>query len=123
MAAHSGPKSLRDLARKHNRFLVSPPEWTSRHLDLVGCRFEDVATTPVYGESTQNDRTDGGQKSTLVLTDLTQNERNKNGQESCPEPLVRSDAELFATDWFPETKRRRLINILLGDDGPFAHTR
>ncbi|KAL2697841.1 hypothetical protein AAEP93_010551 [Penicillium crustosum] len=37
-------------------------------------------------------------------------------------PLARSEAELFATDWFPETKRRRLINILLGDDGPFAHT-
>lgn len=38
-------------------------------------------------------------------------------------PLARSEAGLFATDWFPETKCRRLINILLGDDGPFAHTR
>lgn len=123
MEADSGSKSLRDLARKHNRFFVSPPEWTSSHLDLVGCRFEDVVTTPVYTESTQNDSTNDGQKSTIVPTDLTRNERNENDQGSCPKPLARSDAELFATDWFPETKRRRLINILLGENCPFAHTR
>lgn len=46
MVADSGPQSFRDLVRNHNRFrfLVGPLQWTSYHLDLAGCRFEDVAT-------------------------------------------------------------------------------
>ncbi|KND91088.1 hypothetical protein TOPH_04348 [Tolypocladium ophioglossoides CBS 100239] len=36
------PKPLTELIRHHREIFVSPLFWTSRHLDLVGCRFEDV---------------------------------------------------------------------------------
>ncbi|CAI7565547.1 unnamed protein product [Penicillium viridicatum] len=118
MVADPGPKSFRDIVRNHNRFLVSPLQWTSRHLDLVGSRFEDVATTTVY---TQQDRNTDGRNPTLAATDLIQNDTNKKDQEPCSRPLVQSDAEAIATGVFPETKRDHLIKILVGKHCPFAH--
>ncbi|KAJ5972945.1 uncharacterized protein N7479_002863 [Penicillium vulpinum] len=113
MAVDSGPKSFRDIVRNNNRFLVDPLQWTSRHLDLVGCRFEDIATTPVYTKSTQNERSNDGQNPTLASTYLTENERNKKDQETYPKPLQSNDAEALATGLFPETKRDCLIKILV----------
>lgn len=103
MAAHSRPKSFRDIMRYHHDFLVNPLQWTSRHLDLVGCRFEDVPTTPVSTESTRN------------------NYRDNDGRKPCPKPL--SDAEVIATNLFPIIKRRHLINILVGEERTFAYHR
>ena len=118
MVADSGPQSFRDLVRNHNRFLVGPLQWTSHHLDLVGCRFEDVATPPV-----------------TPPTDLTPYEKE---QQSYPAPADRdgteetrmrtrwvdmSDPEVLAINSYPDMKRERLIKILVGKDRPFAHTR
>ena len=103
MAANYRPKSFRDIVRNHRGFLINPLQWTSRHLDLVGCRFEDVGTPPVYTESTQNDY------------------RNNDGRKPCPTPP--SDAEVIAMNLFPIIKRRRLINILVGKEGTFAYPR
>lgn len=120
MVADSELKSFRDIVRNHNRFLVSPLQWTSRHLDLVGSRFEDVATTTVY---TQQDRNTDGRNPTLAATDLIQNDTNKKDQEPCSRPLAQSDAEALATSIFPETKRDRLIKILVGKHCAFANIR
>jgi hypothetical protein len=93
MMAYSRPKSFPDIVRNHRDFLVNPLQWTSRHLDLVGCRFEDIATTPIYAESTKSDG------------------RNSDSQKSYPE--LPSDAELIAMNMFPIIKRHHLINILV----------
>lgn len=103
MGPDSRPKLFRDIMRNHRDSLINPLQWTSRHLDLVGCRFEDVATTPVYAESTKSDG------------------RNNDSHQSFPEPS--SDAESIAMNLFPIMKRHHLINILVGDDGAFAYPR
>lgn len=103
MAANSRPKPFRDIVCNHRGLLINPLQWTSRHLDLVGCRFEDVGNTPVYAESTQNDH------------------RNNEGRKPCPNPP--NDAEVIATNLFPIMKRRRLINILVGKEHPFSYPR
>lgn len=103
MAASSRPKSFRDIVHNHRGFLINPLQWTSHHLDLVGCRFEDVGTPPVYTESTQNDH------------------RNNNGRKLCPAPP--SDAEVISMNPFPFTKLRRLINILVGKERIFEYSR
>lgn len=103
MTADSRPKSFRDIVRNHRHFLVNPLQRTSRHLDLVGCRFEDVATTPGYADSTKSDG------------------RNNDSQKSYPE--LPRDAELIAMNLFPIIKRHRLIKILVGEEGAFAYPR
>ncbi|KAJ5329450.1 hypothetical protein N7452_009840 [Penicillium brevicompactum] len=89
--------------RYHCELLINPLKWTSRHLDLVGCQFEDVGIPPVNTESTQN------------------NHRNNGGPKPCSTPP--SDAEEIATNVSPPIKLRSLINILIGEEGPFAYTR
>jgi LPS sulfotransferase NodH len=103
MSASSQPKSFSDILRYHTSFLVNPIQWTSRHLDLVGCRFEDVGTTYVDAESTQNDH------------------RNNDGPKPCPN--TESDAEEIATNIFPLSKRDHLVNILVGKERPFSSFR
>ena len=103
MAANSRPKSFCDIVRYHHGFLTNRLQWASHHLDLVGCRFEDVGTTPVYAESTQNDH------------------RSNDGRKPCPEQP--NYAEVIATNVFPIIKRRRLINILVGKERPFSYPR
>jgi hypothetical protein len=99
MAAGSRPKTLYDIWRDNNGFLVNPLQWTANHLDLVGCRFEDVPT-PIAAEPTESDR--GG-----------------NDQQSCKRPS--NDSEKIAMNPFPAIKRRHLVNILVGEDRPFAY--
>lgn len=103
MTADFAPGSFRDIVRKNNGFLVSPLQWTSRHLQLVGCEFEDVAVTPADTESNQRDHRDGI------------------GRNFCAQAVT--DAEILAMDIFPDTKRERLISILVGRDKPFARHR
>ncbi|KAL5338012.1 hypothetical protein BJX70DRAFT_367892 [Aspergillus crustosus] len=45
MQPSSGQPSLYALLRDE-RLLAYPPAWTSRHLDMVGCRFQDTSTSP-----------------------------------------------------------------------------
>lgn len=81
---------------------MNPLQWTSRHLDLVGSRFEDVDIAPAYTVSVQTDKGN----------DL---------EESC---LKRAkDAELIAESLSPITKRHHLIKILVGEDRAFAYHR
>lgn len=103
MAANPRPKSFRDIVLYHRDSLINLLQWTSYHLNLVGCRFEDVGTPPVCAESTQNDH------------------RNNNGRKLCPAPP--SDAEVISMNPFPFTKLRRLINILVGKERIFEYSR
>lgn len=103
MAANPQAKSFHDIVRYHSYSLVNPLQWTSYHLNLVGCRFEDVGTPPVYAESTQNDH------------------RNTDGRKPCPK--LSNDAEALAMKLFPLEKQRRLTNILVGEERPFSYFR
>lgn len=103
MGANARPESFHDIMRYHCELLINPLKWTSRHLDLVGCRFQDVGIPPVNTESTQN------------------NHRNNGGPKPCSTPP--SDAEEIAMNVSPPIKLRSLINILIGEEGPFAYTR
>lgn len=82
-------------------FLIHPLQWTSRHLELLGWRFEDAPTTPV--SETPNDHSNGDSGKSL--------------------PKRPNDAEVLAMNLFPVRKRRCLSNILLGDGRKFAYTR
>ncbi|OJJ94671.1 hypothetical protein ASPACDRAFT_128049 [Aspergillus aculeatus ATCC 16872] len=97
MPAASRPPSFSDLIRHHTSYLVNPLQWTSRHLDLVECRFQDVATTP------------------------SENPPNHNsGKSSHQTSNQRSDAENLAKNWDPIHKRCSLFNILVKDTRLFA---
>ncbi|PKY00728.1 hypothetical protein P168DRAFT_307196 [Aspergillus campestris IBT 28561] len=100
MTADFAPGSFCDIVRQNNGFLVSPLQWTSRHLELVGCRFEEVATTPSDTKSDQRDNGDGI------------------GRTS--HPKAAADAETLAMDIFAIIKRECLIRILVGREKPFA---
>ncbi|KAJ5096867.1 hypothetical protein N7456_007588 [Penicillium angulare] len=100
MAADSGPKSLYDLVYHHNGFLVNPLLWTSRHLDLVGCRFEDAITSLPCREPVQDDQ-------------KTEETHLK------PQP----HAEVLALKPHPVDKLRALFSILVGREHEFARYR
>ncbi|OQE07915.1 hypothetical protein PENVUL_c011G02478 [Penicillium vulpinum] len=101
MAANANPKPFRDLVDHHRDLFVDPLLWTYRHLDLVGCRFEDVDTT--ITESTQDDcRTDDDQR---------------------PSQKLPSNTEQLATNPFPTVKYRCLVNLLVGEGRAFAKIR
>lgn len=101
MAPDRRPKPFRDILRDNKRFLVPPLQWTSRHLDLVGCRFEDVATLD-RTKSAEN-RDDGGSQG-----------------HSAKQP---DDVVDLAMHLSPIIKRRCLTNILAGEEGRFASPR
>ena len=103
MAANPRPKSFRDIVLYHRDSLINLLQWTSYHLNLVGCRFEDVGTPPVCAESTQNDH------------------RNNDGRK--PYRKSSNDAEVVAMNLFPIIKRRRLINILVSKERHFSYSR
>lgn len=42
MSASDGVISLADLVHCHRELLVKPLFWTSRHLEMMGCRFQHV---------------------------------------------------------------------------------
>ena len=96
MAAGPGPKPFRVLMRHHRDLFVNPLFWTSRHLDLVGCRFEDIDTAAV--ETTPDDSGTDTDKSL-------------------------SDVESLATNLFLNVKYRCLVSILVGEGRAFAKTR
>ena len=98
MAIDLEPKTFRDLVCKHTDFLVNPLQWTSRHLDLVGSRFEDVTLIPADGD----------------LTTSTSSDTHRQAP---------NDAETLARHIFPDIKRRSLIKILVGRDRMFAKYR
>ncbi|PWY96101.1 hypothetical protein BO94DRAFT_507593 [Aspergillus sclerotioniger CBS 115572] len=89
MVIDSRPRTFRDLVRKHTDFLVNPLQWTSRHLDLVGSRFDDIAIIPPYTDSTTSACPDTGRQPP-------------------------NDAETLARNIFPDVKCRSLIKILVG---------
>ncbi|KAE8152934.1 hypothetical protein BDV25DRAFT_127559 [Aspergillus avenaceus] len=103
MMTELNPKSFHDLILNHPTVLVNPLQWTSRHLDLVGCRFEDAATISAGPEAVPTDNTNGGIRSRYL------------------EHL--SDAELIATNPFPAIKRRHLTNLLVHKTGNFTDPR
>ena len=102
MAGDSRPKPFRDIVLDQPGFLVHPLQWTSRHLEQLGWRFEDVPTTPVYPETPNV---------------------HSNGDSGKPLPKRPNDAEALAMDLFPVRKRHCLSNILLGEGRKFAYTR
>ncbi|KAJ5831758.1 hypothetical protein N7474_000069 [Penicillium riverlandense] len=107
MAADAGRKSLRDLVFKQSGFLVNPLQWTARHLDLVGCRFEDADPAPVPAPT---------------HTESTQDETRNNGG-SGPVKKPRSDAEIMSMNLAPVIKRCHLANILEGEERAFTSHR
>ncbi|KAJ5566754.1 hypothetical protein N7535_006060 [Penicillium sp. DV-2018c] len=61
------PQPLASLMRYHRELFVDPLFWTSRHLDLVGCRFKWLKQTEYTGDNTvmhQAQNKDGTHKST-----------------------------------------------------------
>lgn len=103
MAPSPGQKSFHDILQHSQGFCVPPLQWTSRHLDLVGCRFEDIPTAPVTTDSTQTNPT---------------SENSKEASSKKP-----NDAEILATNPVPLIKYQRLISILAGEEGGFAAPR
>ncbi|KAL2809798.1 hypothetical protein BJX63DRAFT_445106 [Aspergillus granulosus] len=92
------PKTLFDILRDRPRdLLVHPLQWKLHHLEVVGCRFDNVEP-PAYLESTHKDHKDA--------------ERGK------PD-----DAEGLACNPFPDSKHRCLYRILVGEGRRFARTR
>ncbi|KAJ6041411.1 hypothetical protein N7460_006801 [Penicillium canescens] len=55
MSASDGVISLADLMHRHQELLVKPLFWTSRHLELMGCRFQHVYNAPSR-EDTRDDQ-------------------------------------------------------------------
>ncbi|KAJ5938319.1 hypothetical protein N7466_001453 [Penicillium verhagenii] len=45
MSASDGVISIADLISRHRRHLAKPLFWTSRHLEMVGCRFQHIYNT------------------------------------------------------------------------------
>ncbi|KAJ0417785.1 hypothetical protein BJY00DRAFT_289064 [Aspergillus carlsbadensis] len=97
MTPACAPKPLLEIVRSRRYLLEHPLQWTSRHLEAVGCRFDDIGT-PACLESTHQDRED-----------------TERGQSS--------DAEALARSLFPNVKLRCLFNILLGEGRGFACVR
>ncbi|KAJ5277771.1 hypothetical protein N7524_003924, partial [Penicillium chrysogenum] len=100
--ANPRPKSFRDIVLYHRDSLINLLQWTSYHLNLVGCRFEDIGTPPICAESTQNDH------------------RNNNRRK--PYRKSSNDTELVTINLFPIIKRRRLINILVSKERHFSYS-
>ncbi|KAL2810968.1 hypothetical protein BJX63DRAFT_422691 [Aspergillus granulosus] len=86
-----------DILRDHRRdLLVNPLQWTLHHLEVVGCRFDDVEP-PAYVESIHKDYND-----------------TERGQSDEVERLVCKP--------YPEVKHRCLKRILVGEGRKFART-
>ncbi|RAH39810.1 uncharacterized protein BO95DRAFT_426060 [Aspergillus brunneoviolaceus CBS 621.78] len=92
--------SLSDFMQNHRELLVNPLSWTSHHLNLLGCRFEDADNTSI--EST-------GMKDETRATPHT-----------CAD-LV-SNAERVARSPIPNVKHHCLVDILVGEERAFARS-
>ncbi|KAJ5542619.1 hypothetical protein N7535_005042 [Penicillium sp. DV-2018c] len=83
MAHDFTSKPFRDVVRG---LLVHPFRWTPRHLDMLGCRFEDAPTISVFPDAPKD-------------------------QRKCPERP--DDAEMLDRSLDPDMKHHFLENILL----------
>lgn len=98
MATDTSPLPLHDLIRYHGRLYVHPLEWTPRHLDLVGCQFQDIAQ------------------------DIASEERAYKPDENQRDTSA-SDAEEIATNPIYAFKSRSLGRILVGKEHAFIRVR
>lgn len=81
--------------------LVDPLLWTSRHLEIVGCQFQDTRTLPTVSGS--DDRVAN---------------RRRAGRASV-EDWARLQAERLARSCAPRVKHYALINIMDCEGSPF----
>lgn len=95
------PQSLHPVAR-HN-LIIHPLFWTSRQLDLVGCRFEDLEAENEL-QSHEHDCPNGG---------LWTIEADK----------LEAEVEQLAKSCAPLVKTHALINILGHEGSPFERPR
>ncbi|PWY95730.1 hypothetical protein BO94DRAFT_455824 [Aspergillus sclerotioniger CBS 115572] len=96
MAADPAPKTFRILMRHHRDLFVNPLFWTSHHLDLLGCQFEDIEASSI---------------------ETTLDDSGSNNDRSL------SNVESLATNLFMDVKHRCLVRILVGEGRAFAKTR
>ncbi|KAJ5581472.1 hypothetical protein N7535_000092 [Penicillium sp. DV-2018c] len=96
MARDFTSKPFRDVVREHRGLLVDPLRWTPHHLELLGCRFEDAPTTPVFPETPSDQRRP---------------------------PERPGDAETLTMSLWPDIKCCSLENILLGEEPKSAKPR
>jgi hypothetical protein len=96
MARDFTSKPFRDVVREQRGLLVHPLRWTPHHLELLGCRFEDAPTTPVFPETPSDQRRP---------------------------PERPDDAEMLAMSLSPDMKCYSLENILLGEEPKSAKPR
>lgn len=95
MATDTSLRPLRDLMRYNGRFFVNPLLWTPRHLDFIGCQFQDNTAS-----EERDCKADEDQRGTSP-----------------------SDAEELATNIFRINKHRSLVNILVGEEHAFSRAR
>ena len=94
MGTDTSPQPLRDLMRYNGSLFVNPLLWTLRHLDFVGCQFQDN----------------------------TASEEGDCKADENPRGTSASDVEEIATNIFYIDKHRSLVNILVGEEHAFAGT-
>ncbi|KAL4968451.1 uncharacterized protein BDV14DRAFT_167052 [Aspergillus stella-maris] len=88
-----------NIMQTSRELFVNPLLWTSHHLNLLGCQFEDVDSTG---------------------TGSAQDECKAAADNAITRATRPSDAELLARRPFATVKRLCLIDILVGKGGPFA---
>ncbi|PYI00739.1 hypothetical protein BO78DRAFT_412039 [Aspergillus sclerotiicarbonarius CBS 121057] len=94
------PMSLRDLMRYHRELFVAPLYWTSRHLALVGCRFESVdkpSTTPTAARPEDD--------------------------SNSPSPVSIHDVHPLPTELSSDERHAWFIDMLVGKRTPFDEHR
>ncbi|CAG8008342.1 unnamed protein product [Penicillium salamii] len=109
------PQPLAYIMRYHRELLVDPMFWTSRHLDLIGCRFQSCKST----EYTQNNDVRQAQSNDNALerSDVDHGPPN-NSTWSRP-----SDPKRLAEGSTPLTRLFSLIRILEYEGSTFEQRR
>jgi hypothetical protein len=105
------PQPLAYLMRCHRDLFVNPLFWTSRHLDLVGCRFEPLKSTEYAQDN----------------TDMHQAQNNNDTREGSAfgyglvrvPPPPPSDPERLAKSCAPLVKLSALYRILAHEGSAF----
>ncbi|KAJ5917544.1 hypothetical protein N7466_011098 [Penicillium verhagenii] len=110
MEAGLKPQPLAYLMRYHRELFVDPLFWTSRHLDLVGCRFKPL-------ESRENIR-DIGDTREAQNNDDTRQWAECDGLVPVPPPPP-SAPERLANSCAPLVKLSALTHILEYEGSPF----
>jgi hypothetical protein len=100
MSANDDVISLAELMRHHPEMLVKPLFWTSRHLELIGCRFRHVHNAPSIEDPHDDQRPLQG----------------KHNEREC-------DARSLANSFSLPVKLNALKNILLSEGSIFDKCR